>query len=272
MGGLSEHRTRSASRLKGMIQGVADRVYRRGLVFHHVPKCGGTSVGVAIRRHYLLSQAGIVPGASFRAAQRMSDSDDPMEILRHAKNLREQMLLYELYTGVWCVSAHVRFSETAYREFAATHGFVTILREPVARYLSHYHYSVGRDAHVSIDIPIEEFIDTEQGRSHGAIYCDYFASLDSQADFATGTAVERAVENLGKFSVVGFLDDLDAFAAGIRREFGFRPRIGHRNRNVATDPAASQTLSPTLRRRIEEICAPDLEVFSGVRLRMQVGR
>lgn len=271
MGGLSDYRTRSASRLKGVIQGLADRLYRRGLVFHHVPKCGGTSVGVAIRRHYALSQAGIVPGASFRAAQQVSGSDEPMDVLRHAKSLREQMLLYQLYTGHWCVSAHVRFSATAYREFCATHGFVTILREPVARYLSHYHYSAGRDAHVSIDMPLEDFVATEQGRSYGALYCDYFASLDPDEDFTTPRAVESAVANLGRFAVVGFLDDLEAFAAGIRREFGFRPRIGHRNRNVVAGSGAA-ALPPALRQRIEEVCAPDLEVYQRVRARSQAGR
>jgi hypothetical protein len=255
-----------------MVQGLADRLYRRGLVFHHVPKCGGTSVGVAIRRHYALSQAGILPGASFRAAEQMCASDDVMATLRHAKALREQMLLYHLFTGVWCVSAHVRFSDTAFREFQATHGFVTILREPIARYLSHYHYSVGRDSHVSIDLPLEAFIETEQGRSYGAMYCDYLASLDPQADFATDAAVRAAIANLDKFAVVGFLDDLEGFAAGIRREFGFRPRIGHRNRNEAVPADDQRGLSAALRKRIEAVCAPDLEIFHAARARARAAR
>jgi hypothetical protein len=120
---------------------------------------------------------------------------------------------------------------------------------------------------VSIDLPLEAFIDTEQGRSYGAMYCDYFASLDPRADFTTDAAIRKAIENLEQFAVVGFLDDLDGFAAGIRREFGFRPRIGHRNRNAAAPTQNQRGVSAALLKRVEVVCGPDLEVFHAARAR-----
>ncbi len=253
------------ARIKRMRRALADRIRPRGLVFHHVPKCGGTSVGMSIRRKYLLSQAGIVPAPSFHAVGSLFASDDRLAILQHAKEFREKMLLYHLHCGVKCVSAHVRFSTVAYREFNETHGFVTILRDPVERYISHFFYGTGRDGHMSIDEPLEKFVETEEGRLYGAAYCDYFSGLGAFDDYRTAEAIARAKKNLGLFAVVGFLDDLPGFCDGIRHQFGFRPRIGHLNRGQTARAGAGREIPRPILDRIEKLCAPDREIYEHAR-------
>ena len=238
-----------------------DKLNPRGLVFHHVPKCGGTSVGMTIRRRYLLSQTGIVPGPSFFAAGSITMSSDRLSVLQQAKEFRERLLLYHLYNGVRCVSAHVRFSTVAYENFHASHGFITMLRDPVERYISHYFYGAGRDGHMSIDMPLDEFVETEEGRQYGAAYCDYFSGLSAFEDFGTANAIARAKRNLSLFAVVGFLDDLGDFRQRVGKEFGFRPRVGHKNRGLASIKGIEKSVSPQTLDRIELLCSPDREIY-----------
>jgi hypothetical protein len=63
-------------RLKALQPRVLDRLTPQRVVFHHVPKCGGTSVGRALRKRYLLSQATVTPEASFRAFEAFTGRSD----------------------------------------------------------------------------------------------------------------------------------------------------------------------------------------------------
>ena len=251
----------SVIRIKRIRDYLAGKRNARGLVFHHVPKCGGTSVGMTIRRRYLLSQVGIVPAPSFFAVRSITASDDRLRTLQHAKEFREKLLLYHLYNGVGCVSAHVRFSKVAYDNFHTTHGFVTILRDPVERFISHFFYGSGREGHMSIDMALEEFVESEEGRQYGAAYCDYFSGLNAFEDFGSSSAIASAKKNLSLFAVVGFLDDLNDFRTRIGIEFGFRPRIGHKNRGATPKPLIGDTLSSEILDRIKLLCSPDREIF-----------
>src|SRR5689334_21694985 len=87
------------------------------IIFHHVPKCGGTSAGRALRRSYILSQGTVTPRESqqaFNAVRRFNDRSS----FGDASELREMMLLYMLYCDVRCVAAHIPFSNAALTEFA----------------------------------------------------------------------------------------------------------------------------------------------------------
>ena len=53
-------------RAKSLRAEAVERLLPQKFVFHHVPKCGGTSVGRALRKRYLLSQATVTPESSFR--------------------------------------------------------------------------------------------------------------------------------------------------------------------------------------------------------------
>ncbi len=240
-----------------------DRLLPQRFVFHHVPKCGGTSVGRALRRRYLLSQATVTPEDSFRAFEAFTGRSDRERMLVDVLDLREQMLLYHMFRDVRGLSLHVRFSEAAYSRFADRYKFVTILREPVARFLSHYNWSHGRDgAHARIDEGFGAFLGTERARRMGASYVEYFCGLPKDADIRSGQAIGRAIDNLARFSVVGFLDDLPGFRAALRRTLRARVRIGHENRTAEGRRSISApALSDADMARVRELCAPDLAVW-----------
>ena len=251
---------------KAGLKALRDRITPQRVVFHHVPKCGGTSVGRALRRRYLMSQATVVPESSFRAFEAFTGRTDREEMLVDVLDLREQMLLYLLYEDVRCVSLHVRFSQAAWERFHETYRFVTILREPVSRFLSHYYWSYDRPgAHARIEEPLEAFLETDRARRLGATYSEYFSGLPKEADIAGEAAVAAAIANLRRFDVVGDLRDTAAFAEDIEEELGVRLRIGHENKRGGARPTRGQAVTPEMEARIRELCAPDTAIWNAAR-------
>lgn len=250
-------------RVKALRSRLLDRALPQRFVFHHVPKCGGTSVGRALRRRYILSQATIHPEASFRAFEAFSGREDTEQMLIDVLDLREQMLLYLMYTDIRCISAHVRFSEIAHARFGERYKFVTILREPVSRFVSHYNWSHGRPgAHAAIQAGFDSFLDTPRAARLGASYVEYFAGLPKSGDLRSQAGIDQAIANLRRFDVVGRLDDIGGFQRAVRRALGVRVRIRHENRaRTGADAVRLNGLTPAQRRKVEALCAPDIEIW-----------
>jgi hypothetical protein len=252
-------------RAKSAYGGLVERTMPRRVVFHHVPKCGGTSVGRALRKRYVMSQATVNPESSFRAFEAFTGRSDREGMLVDVLDLREQMLLYLLYEDVRCISLHVRFSEVAWRQFRDRYKFVTILREPVSRFVSHYYWSYGREfAHARIEEKLGDFLETDRARRLGSSYVEYYCGLPRETDFSGEDAIAAAVHNLGRFDVIGRLDRLDRFEADLRKVLGARIRIGHENRMSRQFGEGRQEITPAMRDRIRQLCAPDIAVWRAV--------
>lgn len=249
--------------LKSLSGGLRDRAIPRRFVFHHVPKCGGTSVGRALRMRYILSQTTVTPESSFRAFETFTGRTDREQMLIDVLDLREQMLLYHMFEDVHGISLHVRFSQLAYEKFHDSYKFVTILRDPLARFVSHYHWSRRKPtAHAHIGEDFETFLGTERARRLGATYVEFFCGLPKDTDVTSDVAIEAACENLKKFDVVGKLSALDQFERDIRETLGVRVKIGHENARKKKPGGPGELDDPVLRARIEELCAPDLAVWN----------
>jgi hypothetical protein len=239
---------------------ATDLLCGRRIVFHHVPKCGGTSVGRSLRRAYLLSQGTVTPVESekaFNAAQ-----GGGRRGIGHVAELREMMLLYMLFSDVRCVSAHIPFSDAAFERFAGSYSFVTLLRDPVKRFISNYFWSHDRpDAHFRIAETVEDFLSTERARGLGSTYVRYFCG-EPDAKFGP-RHVDSAIRNLRRMNCVGFLDEVGRFEAGLHALTGRRIRIGKENVG-GTSARRDALLSGPLRDRILQVCGPDRDIWDAV--------
>lgn len=254
-------------RAKHIRAAALDVVAPQRVVFHHVPKCGGTSLGRALRRRYIASQATVAPEPSFRAMELFTRRSDREAMLVDVLDLREQMMLYLLFQDIRCISLHVRFSKPAHDAFSDRYRFVTLLREPVDRFLSNYNWNHARvGAHAHIPEGFDQFLETDRARRMGATYPEFFSGLPKDADFSTPEAIAAACANLDRFDAVGTLDDLDGFRSRLRAVLGLRIRIGHENRAPGNGPQVRRAdLTPAQRARVETLCQPDIAVWSHLR-------
>jgi hypothetical protein len=249
---------------------VAQSLHRRAtdqfcgnrLVFHHVPKCGGTSIGQCVRRAYILSQGTVTPVESEQAFQLVQKARDTK--LRHVSELREMMLLYMLYSDIRCVSAHIHFSTVAFENFCDRYAFVTMLRDPVERFVSHYLFNHNRP-HDRKHIPesFEEYVCSERAKRMGSFYARYFSGDPPPERFSAGQ-IDAAIKNLRRMNLVGFLDEVGRFQAGLEQLTGRRLRIGKENVGGRTSGAREEIMSGQLRKKVIECCSVDLEIWNAV--------
>lgn len=111
----------------------------RPIVFVHVPRCAGTSIVEAIRSECNVSNAGrIDPIRVRKAAELILGADDPDAFFTAYPALQQYLLAYILKEGYSVVSGHLPAGTSLLEEFTHAHTFMTVLRDPVDRWISHY--------------------------------------------------------------------------------------------------------------------------------------
>lgn len=241
--------------------------YPRGIVFVHVPKCGGSSVETALRSAYRYSRIRVDSERSAAGAKAtLPEGAAVRDTLISASVMRSHVLHYALACGYACITGHAPLRNNMIEAYQGSHAFVTILRDPVARFKSHYAFSYQSGRHGHIGEALDAFLDTPRARDIGTLFIKYFGLVEPGADYDVAAAVARSKETLAKMEVVGFLDRMDAFAEGVGRIRGKRIAIGHENKGVARR-AEKMQFTEAQEARIREVCAPDIEIYEWARER-----
>ena len=239
---------------------------KRGLVFVHVPKCGGTSVERALRGHYRLGRRLIGPEETYEAARtllgRGDEEADRHVVLQRASELRRDLLHLHLAEGATLVTGHAPLGATTLAAFAATHDFITVMRGPAERMRSHVAYNKNQAAgHGRSELTVTRFLETDRAQVLGALYVKYFAGLPMTADLTSQSAIDAAKRTVDRLALVGFTDAMPLFADKLHALTGLRVRIGHQNKGRETN------LPGGAAERIEALCAPDNAVYAHARAR-----
>lgn len=221
----------------------------RGLVYIHVPKCGGSSFGAALRLRHLTSQATIRLGQGRNwlpeEARRLDDYA-----------VREAELARHLHAGLRCISGHVRYAPHLHDGPGKNYLWVTLLRDPVARFVSHYHYLQRHHPDPRRPARLEAFLDTRDAHRLASQLLFYFGGTSQDRASDVAARLRRAKTNLAQFDLVGDLSDTAAFARDLSRLAGVRIPQWRRNR------APAPTRVPKhLRAEIEALCAADIEIW-----------
>ncbi len=250
----------------------ADHFHERGVVFVHVPKCGGTSVENGLRAAFRLSRYIVQPETSFEAACAelgVSPNDTTRhDILNRASEMRRTMLHLGLATGYKCITGHAPLGERTLEKWRQTHDFVTVLRDPVKRFVSHLSFNLnGGGGHGRIDETVEQFLERPRAKTMGALYIKYFAGVPMDADMSAQHLVGHAKRNIDKMEAVGFTDNLADFADDMTVLTGHKINIGHDNKTGkgATPRPEKINFDAEIMSRIEELCALDKEIYDWAR-------
>ena len=235
---------------------VKDRIF-----FLHFPKCGGSSVKSAIRRSFGLLESyrsdtclDLNPVASLRAAELMG-----CPLMAY----REQLLLYYMASDrCRYICGHFDYSERAFQAFGRTWNFVTLLRHPVSKWISQYFFNkYKKDGHFRIEVDLETFLASEEGIALGSDYVQKLIGFSSPYHSTSDEAVQKAIQNLSHFSLVGILEKLDIFAKDYEALFGSKITIGRRNINPLSKSKQNELITEDIRMKITEICRPDLQIY-----------
>ncbi len=243
------------------------------LFFLHVPKCGGTSVDKALRRVY--------QGAGYRTEHLDSFASLKAAELANIRMrpCRDHLLYYHMaQKNMRYLGGHFSYSDTARAAFADWR-YVTLLREPVTRWLSHYFYNKYKQGdHFRIKTPLEAFVRTERARGMGNTYTEWFADDLAPEAARSDEAVEQAIRTLNNLEVVGLLEHLNIFADDCRLRLGVHipvqhqnQPVQHQNRNPLSEAEQHEELSEDVLESIRALCAPDIRVYEAVQRRLAQG-
>jgi hypothetical protein len=143
--------------------------------------------------------------------------------------------------------------------------FVTILRNPINRWISEFVYNTHKIADWAKNIkPIDDYLLSKTGQIAGTIYIRYFSSMPPNYIGNYDEFIDEAVENLGCFSVVGTLEKLDEWRQSFKSHFGKNIRIPKKNVSPNADVIEEIRYNDSLIKKIELICEPDLRVYQRV--------
>jgi hypothetical protein len=243
--------------------------FKHNICFVHIPKCGGTSINYAIKRRYVTldkRRDGEINSYSHKAlhnAARILGEKSNYNILR----MQHEVLLYLMGIQKQTASlimGHIPFSKTAYNEFHDRYAFVTILRNPVDRWLSEYTFNKFKESGFrkhTTPIDINEYVDSDYGKAQGGQYGLWLGGLREDKDYTSKDAVQKAIEHIPLFSVIGCLENLEDYKERFYDRFGTRLIIEKKNVNPRPVGYIEDTITDELRRKIENICESDLEIY-----------
>jgi len=232
------------------------------VAFIHAPKCGGTSVGSALRARYLFSQATVSLAESARLRALLWPDSQGVERFYREFEIRDMMMARLVMRGVRCIAAHARYNPTLHSTETRPRRYVTVLREPVSRLVSHYFYVRRQHPESVAGDTIDAFLESEQAQRFGSEYLFYFSGRYQVGESDVGGLVRRACTHLERFDVVGDTTRMDAFRAAVERVLGVRLLRLARNKRPASE---RQGFSSAQLARARAICAPDLAIYDHAR-------
>jgi len=232
-------------------------------VFMHVPKCGGTSISEALYATVPMHRrVGIIDANATRIATALVHADANEQFLYHddlpngaeVYKLRETQLLMHMAWETELIHGHILFSEQAYRHFGDKYHYITLLREPIERTVSNF---LGSARGGMIENDLDRYLHSAIFRTHGLSMLRYFSGKHPIEQEEEQKALKLAKENMTLFSIIGFLDDLDAFTQQFFTLFGRRPTIYRYNQSNIKHP----TLTSNQQSRVETVLAAELELW-----------
>ncbi len=241
---------------------VVDSLCGHRVVFHHVPKCGGTSIERSLRIRYGISYQTFPLRSLYSSIETLRPEFNADDLDLHSARIREIQLLDYLYQDIRCIAGHVYFSNRAHSLFSDKYHFITTLRDPVEFFVSFYLQMFYSDEERwKIDYTLEEFLDTPLAQLFGTFYALYFSELPQDKLISNNQAVQLSTENLRKFTLVGILEDMAKFRRRLSEILGVRLWIGHANKSESKAGEKTDLLTPTARRKIEALSTINFEIY-----------
>lgn len=236
------------------------------IFFCHVPKCAGVSLSKAI---YASVYPSVLKGTKFASHIDLKSSRVSAELLGiEMMTARESQLIshldnpHMLYTNGHCIARPSVVSKY-YKDWH----FLTILRDPIDRYISEYVYNRFKQSEwLKNDTDIEEYLTTPTGISAGMTYAKYFSGMTVEQILADKqSAIDASVANLRQFAVAGTLDDMDGWKQKFDATFNTNIKVASKNKSPNQDASVNILNNPALMEQIRTLCEVDIAIYDQVK-------
>lgn len=238
----------------------------RKVVFIHIPKCAGTSVGQAVAGTvHRFSRHNLNYRAAFEAAQSAPGPDILQTGLRDDLGHLQYMLSYQLAQNYRFVGGHYPVGQEVLSRYAAHYHFVTVLRDPIARWKSDFAFQ--HSGGPSVEGDFQAVMASGMGLVMGTMMSAMLAGRYPTNPQDAMAISADAARNLQRFSVVGRVEDLVQFRIDFREKIGGNLRISHKNgtrshyASARYDTVQAFLCQPEIEAQIEALCAADIALM-----------
>ncbi len=221
------------------------------LFFMHIPKCGGSSTIEGLYQTYNPYDVFRLDAPASVSALNLFNGEGGIN------EYRSRLLMYAMSSNQYkLIAGHFIFDERAYRAFSEKWSFITMIREPVSRFISHYFFNrFSKKNHYRINDELQEFLNKPDAADLGTMMLKYFSGSYANAN------IETAKLNANKFSTIGTLDSIDEFIAEIKAKHDIVLPVTHLNKNPKTYSDQQKVLSTEFMKQINKVCEPDIELY-----------
>ena len=174
------------------------------ILFDHVPKCGGNTLGRWLSSHYKIDQIYAISGTPH---------------IETAKYINMPKEMRKNYYYIWGHEAHqlLNYLPNPYI-------LITILRDPVDRIVSYYYWAKRDPGHYLYEAITKNNMDLTEFSTSGLsselsnYYTSHFSNMPpGTVRSCPEEALETAKNNLARYEHIGFTHNLNAFIASISK-------------------------------------------------------
>jgi len=267
---------RSLGKGRNLLSHLEEKVTEQKWVFLHLPKCGGTSVASGLQRALGAGPEGFIDPVQTREwAQRDLPDADRAEGSARLFRLRLTLLREYADRGHPLIFGHFPLDEHLFSERRTEYRWLTVLRGPAQRVLSHFKYGVltrkpsAATSVTAVKKQWQSFLGSDYFHFHANLYAYYLGG------HAVGFDPDRLNEmrshakaNLRKFDVYGCLDDLPDVAKDFQSITGFDVEFCRLNSSEANSDTQEQMRvieqfeKSVDKERLRERTQGDLEIYN----------
>lgn len=226
----------------------------------HVPKCAGSSIASGIYdslyRNHTVGRFGIDLEASQTGANCLE-----LDMMK----VREIVLSYELsipanYFG----AGHCYCRPQLVESFLHDWDFLTVLRNPVERWVSEFVYNTYKDLEWAKNkLSLEDYLCSPVGQETARKFLYYFSDYSGEIAQDTRRLVKQSIDNLSNFSVVGSLSHIEEWEEALFKKFQINKKTKSVNKSPQNELKNKILDSKELTGEIQRLCADDILIYEG---------